>query len=92
MKIILAYFNCSKEMAGKRYRENRKIQEEIEKYTQVEPNTNLICLGDFNGRVHALEPRIRSDPNSQMIEKWINNQGLHHLNQSEKCKGMYNLL
>ena len=26
IKIILAYFNCSKELTGRRYRENREIQ------------------------------------------------------------------
>ena len=72
---------CCKEKHGPRYTANREIQGEIEKYIQVEPNMNLICLDDFNGRIHALEPRIRSDPNGQMIENWINEQGLHHLNQ-----------
>ena len=50
---------------------------------------NLVCLGDFNGRLKALESKIENDHNGKMIEKWINIQGLHHLNQSEKCKGTY---
>ena len=30
IRIILAYFNCSKEVDGRRYQENREIQNEIE--------------------------------------------------------------
>ena len=64
--------DCCKEANGPRFRANREIQEEIEKYIQVEANTNLICLGDFNGRLHALEPKIKSDQNGLMIEGWTN--------------------
>lgn len=39
MRMILAYFNCSKELAGKRYQENRNMQEEIEEVMQVEEDT-----------------------------------------------------
>jgi len=35
-----------------------------------------------------LEPRIESDQNGKMIEEWLH-QGLHHLNQSEKCTGTF---
>ena len=58
--------DCCKEKHGPRYTANREIQAEIENI-QVEPNINLICLGDFNGKIHALEPQIKSDPNGQMI-------------------------
>ena len=37
----------------------------------------------------VLEPRIEIDENGKMIENWINDQGMHHLNQSEKCIGTY---
>ena len=43
-------------MAGRRYQENRKIQEEIEELMQVEEDIHLIVLGDMNGRLSALEP------------------------------------
>jgi len=55
---------------------------------EVEPGVKLICMGDFNGRMKILETRIESDQNGKMIEEWIN-QGLHHLNQSEKFTGTY---
>ena len=44
IRIILTYMDCCKEANGPRFRANREIQEEIEKYIQVEANTNLICL------------------------------------------------
>ena len=49
----------------------------------------MICLGDFNGRLKVLEPKIKSDINGKMIEEWVDKQGLHHLNQSAKCIGTY---
>ena len=50
----------------------------------------LVCLGNFNGSLKVLlEPKIENYINEKMIEEWINKQGLHHLNQSEKCVGTY---
>ena len=45
-------------------------------------------MGDFNGRMKILEPRIESEQNGKMIEEWIN-QGQHHLNQLKKYTGTY---
>ena len=52
--IILAYFNSSKEVDGRRYQENREIQNEIEGPMQVEEDKNLICLGDMTERFKPL--------------------------------------
>ena len=69
IRIILAYFNCCKETQGRKYAVNREIQKEIEQYLQVEDDKHLICLGDLNGRLRTLEPRIRTDKNGEMIEE-----------------------
>ena len=61
--------NCCKEAAGPNFRANREIQKEIEKYIVVDPGVNLFCLGDFNGRLKALEPKIENDHNGKMLEK-----------------------
>ena len=81
IRIILVYFNCSKLMAGRRYDENRKIQQEIEKYMQVEDGMNLMILGDINARLTILEPRIEMDVNGNMIEDWITGKDIAHLNR-----------
>ena len=79
VKIILAYFNCSKELTGRRYQENRKIQEEIEGLMQVEEDIHLIVLGDMNGRLSALEPDRNTDANGQMLKDWVNDLEMVHL-------------
>ena len=56
---------------------------------EVDPGTTLICLGDFNGRLTKLEPNIITDVNGKMLEDWVNNYDLHHLNNTEKCTGTY---
>ena len=61
VRIILVYFNCSKELEGRNCRANSEIQREVEQYIQVENDKHLICLGDMNGRLQTLEPRIRTD-------------------------------
>ena len=68
---------------------NREIQREVKQYLQVENDKHLICLGDLNGRLRTLEPRVRTDKNGEMIEEWINNHGLYHLNQTDLCEGTY---
>ena len=57
---------------------NRKIQEQIEKLIEVEPEVSLICLGDFNGRIKTLEPNIETDENGDMIEEWMSKFNLNH--------------
>ena len=47
-----------KETRGPNYKANREIQKEIEKFMIVDPGVKLICLGDFNGRLKTLEPKI----------------------------------
>ena len=89
IRIILVYFNCGKLAVGRRYEENRKIQEEIEKFMQVEEGVNLVILGDINARLRILEPGIENDINGKMIEEWITGKNLIHLNRSEKCRGTY---
>ena len=83
-KIILVYFNCGKLMAGRRYEENRKMQQEIERHMQVEDGVNLLILGDMNARMSILEPNIETDANGNMIEEWVTGKDMIHLNRSEK--------
>ena len=61
----------------------------MEKLFEVEPDISLLCLGDLNGRLKKLESEIVTDANGQMIENWVIKYNLNHLNQSEKCKGIY---
>ena len=56
----------------------------------VELETMVVCLGDFNARMTILEPKIRySDTNGLMLEKWTLTKGMHHLNQQPTCNGIY---
>ena len=87
IKIILAYFNCCKLRAGKRYQENRDMQKEIEEHMVVEDDVNLVILGDINARLNILEPEKETDANGQMIEDWVNEKEMVHLNRSNKCIG-----
>merc|ERR1711874_28589 len=89
LRIILNYIGCSKNKSGKEYEEHRKIQKLIEKLFEVEPEVALICLGDMNGRLKAIEPQIETDSNGKMVEEWTEKFNLHHLNLSEKCIGKY---
>ena len=89
IRIILTYMDCCKQTNGPNFRANRRIQEKIERYMMVDPGVHLVCLGDFNGRVKALEPRIETDPNGKMNKHWVNTHGMHHLNQSGACTGTY---
>ena len=43
----------------------------------------------MNARLTVLEPSIETDANGQMIEDWVGNMDLIHLNRSEKCVGRY---
>ena len=70
-RIILIYMDSTKEKQGKDYNRNRKIQRQVEKLFEVEPDVSLICLGDLNGRLKNLEPNIETDVNWLMIENWI---------------------
>ena len=42
IRIILAYFNCSKELEGSIYQENREMQREIDGFMQIEEYKHLI--------------------------------------------------
>ena len=81
--------SCSKEKKGEEYEANREIQRKIEKFMEVDPEVLLICLGNMNGRLKSLEPHIETDSNGKMAEEWTEKYGLHHLNQSLKCIGVY---
>ena len=56
---------------------------------EVGPEVLIICLSDMNGGIKSLEPHIETDSNGKMVEEWTEKYGLHHLNQSEKCIGVY---
>ena len=89
MRIILVYMDSDKKKSGKNYTRNKKIQMQVEKLLEVEPDTSLICLGDFNGRIKTLEPNIETDENGSMLEKWVPKFNLNHLNLTEDCIGTY---
>ena len=89
IRIILVYFNCGKLTMGRRFNENRKIQEEVEQFMQVKEGTRLVVLGDLNARLRALEPGIDTDVNGRMIESWVTDRNLSHLNNTDKCEGKY---
>jgi len=83
IRIILTYFDSTKNKSGIDSERNRKIQKLVETLMEVEPDVALICLGDINGRLTKLEPHINTDYNRKMIEEWTTNFNLHHLNQTE---------
>ena len=66
-----------------------KLQKEVENLMEIEPGTNLICLGDFNGRLSRLEPEIITDTNGKMLENWTTNLDLNHLNITDQCSGTF---
>ena len=85
IRIILTYFDSTKLKTGKDYERNRRIQKDIEKLIEVEPEVDLVCLGDFNGRLSRLEPNISTDINGKMIEEWTTKFDLYHLNVTDQC-------
>ena len=89
MRIILVYMDSDKKKSGKNYTRNKKIQKQVEKLIEVEPDISLICLGDFNGRIKTLEPNIETDENGNMLEEWVSKFNLNHLNLTEDCIGTY---
>merc|ERR1711888_328387 len=89
-RIILCYFDCTKELSGGDYKRNRAIQSKVENLMGVDPDTALMVLGDINGRLKSLEPHIRaSDANGRMVESWTEKRDLIHLNAMESCIGRY---
>ena len=89
IRLILCYFDSTKLKKGVDFQRNRRIQKEIEKLIEVDPGTKLICLGDFNGRISRIEPNIVTDANGKMLENWVEEYDLHHLNLSDRCTGKY---
>ena len=88
-RIILYYFDSTKLMRGRDFDRNRSLQKQIEKLMEVETDTSLIVLGDFNGRLTKLEPSINTDANGIMLEKWVEKFNIHHLNTLDTCNGTY---
>merc|ERR1711913_183715 len=88
-RIILCYFDSTKSLSDKDFKNNRKMQKEVEGLMDVDPDTALICLGDMNGRLTKLEPAIKTDANGRMIEKWTEQLSMHHLKYTEECNGTY---
>ena len=90
VRLVLCYFDCTKELSGKDYKRNRLIQGKVEDLMGVDPDTALVVLGDINGRLKALEPAIRaSDANGKMVESWTDNKDLINLNAMDTCIGRY---
>ena len=88
-RIVLCYFDSSKLLKGKDFNRNRSLQKQIEKLMEVETDTSLLVLGDFNGRLKKLEPAIRTDANGRMLESWVEKFNMHHLNTLDTCSGTY---
>ena len=88
-RLVLCYFDCTKQLSGKDYDRNRSIQTKVENLMKVDPNTALLVLGDMNGRLIELEPGIKTDANGKMINSWIDKEDMHHLNALESCVGRY---
>ena len=88
-RIILCYFDCTKQLSGVDYERNRSIQTKVENLLEVDPDTYLMVLGDLNGRLVELEPNIKSDANGEMIRSWVEKKNLIHLNAMDTCKGKY---
>ena len=88
-RIVLCYFDCTKQLEGDDYDRNRTIQNKVENLMKVDPDTALLVLGDMNGRLTELEPTIRSDANGRMINSWIDKGDLYHLNALDTCTGRY---
>ena len=88
-RIVLCYFDCTKQLNGKDYERNRTIQNKVENLMGVDPNTALLVLGDMNGRLVELEPTIKSDANGEMIKSWTDKGDLYHLNAMDTCIGKY---
>ena len=81
--------DSNKRTKGVDFDRNRRIQKQVEKLFEVDPETSLICLGDLNGRLKTLESNIETDCNDKMIENWISNFNLNNLNQTPECIGKY---
>ena len=86
---MYCYFDSTKLKTGRDYDRNRKLQRDIEKLMEVEVDTSLIVLGDFNGRLTRLEPTIITDANGKMLEKWTEKYDMFHLNTQDNCNGTY---
>merc|ERR1712121_294293 len=88
-RIVLCYFDCTKQVKEDDYDRNRKIQKKVEHLMKGDPNTALMVLGDINGRLTELEPDIKTDVNGKMVKSWIDKEDLHHLNALDTCIGKY---
>merc|ERR1711874_652712 len=76
-RMILCYFDSSKSTTDRFYTKNRTIQKEVEDLMEVDADTELVCLGDMNGRLSRLEPDIKSDENGKMVENWVRNKDMN---------------
>ena len=88
VRIILVYFDSSKEREGKDFDRNRDIQAQVERMIKGNKRKGLIVLGDFNGHLGLLEDR-RDDINGEMVMKWLDEFDLILMNADEKCEGVY---
>merc|ERR1712030_153117 len=67
-RVILCYFDSSKLLKGKGFNRNRILQKQVEKLMEVDHDTSLLVLGDFNSRLSKLEKGIRTDANGKMYQ------------------------
>merc|ERR1712082_410293 len=88
-RIVLCYFDCTKKNKGKDFDRNRITQKQVEDLMEMDLDTALLVLGDLNGRISKLETSIRTDVNDRMIESWIEEFNLVHLNAMDTCTGKY---
>merc|ERR1712179_212032 len=88
-RIVLCYFGSKKLVKGTEHEKNRNLQKQVEKLMEVDPGTLLLVLGDINGRLAQLEEGKVTDCNGEMLESWVENHGMHHLNTLDTCEGIY---
>ena len=88
VKIILVYFDCSKNKSGDEFDHNRNMEREIRKMIENNKSEGLIILGDFNAHLYMLEDR-KEDANGDMILELVEDYDLTLLNADERCEGVF---
>ena len=88
VRIVLVYFDSSKEKKGKDFDRNREIQGEVERMIRGNTKKGLLVMGDFNAHLGILEDR-REDVNGMMVMEWLDKFDLVLMNADAKCEGVY---
>ena len=87
MKIILVYFDASRDPTGKE--RNKEIKREVEEKIVHAEGKGIMILGDFNGHLEMLENERKTDENGRTALRWMTKYNLTLLNADEMCDGLY---